>query len=70
MKFPSLNAAKDRPRIGAQSGGGLVRRDHQNILTTLLTPGGHLLNAMADGQALARFDGHDCCFFLASHVLD
>jgi hypothetical protein len=68
MKFSGLNAAKDRPRIGAESRGGLVRRDHQNVPTALLTPGAHLLNAMADGHTLARLNRDDCCFSLASHV--
>src|SRR6266508_4209603 len=68
MNLARFDAAENRARIGSAERRRFVRRDHQDLDAAPVAPGDHATRAAVNRHSLARFEGDDCCFFLASHL--
>jgi len=68
MNLARLDGSEDSPRIAVTKGSSFVGCDHQNFLATPFAPGDEALLVAVNRYSLARFEGDDCCFFLASYL--
>src|SRR4030095_13361305 len=67
MNFAGFNVSKNCACISSCHGGRFIRADQRDISRTTFAPGDQRTRAVANCVSLVRFDGDDCCFFLALH---
>jgi hypothetical protein len=67
VDLTGLDAAKNGANIYTRERCGFIGYEHQYLCAALITPSDQFGDVTPNRRSLARLEGDDCCFFLASH---